>query len=114
MSGQALFCKLCISASFSVIYIHSGEVFPTSIRNTAIGLVSVAARLGGILAPFLVKLNDFSPNLHFLLFGGAMVASGALNARLPETQGLPMPETVQDLLKRCDSHMKMKKTINII
>lgn len=28
----ALFCKLCIAASFAVAYIHSSEIFPTSIR----------------------------------------------------------------------------------
>ncbi len=59
---QALFCKLCISASFSVIYIHSSEVFPTSIRNTGVGLVSVAARWANIISiTFHCVLNVFFP-----------------------------------------------------
>ncbi len=58
-------------------------------------------RVGGILAPFLVQLGDYSSNLHFLVFGVLMVSSGVLDMRLPETQGLPLPETIQDLLKRC-------------
>ena len=38
--------KLGISSSFSVIYIHSNELFPTTIRNSGMGLVAVAARIG--------------------------------------------------------------------
>jgi hypothetical protein len=53
----ALVGKLCLAASFAVIYIHSGEIFPTTIRNSAMGLVSVAARCGGIVAPFIVLLG---------------------------------------------------------
>ncbi len=55
----ALVGKLCLAASFAVIYIHSGEIFPTTIRNSAMGLVSVAARCGGIVAPFIVLLGMF-------------------------------------------------------
>jgi hypothetical protein len=55
----ALVGKLCLAASFAVIYIHSGEIFPTTIRNSAMGLVSVAARCGGIVAPFIVLLGKF-------------------------------------------------------
>ena len=42
--GLALLGKLCISASFAVIYVHSNEIFPTSIRSGGMGLVSFAAR----------------------------------------------------------------------
>jgi hypothetical protein len=56
-TGAALVGKLCLAASFAVVYIHSGEIFPTTIRNSAMGLVSVAARCGGIVAPFIVLLG---------------------------------------------------------
>ena len=44
LASSALLGKLCLAASFAVVYIHSGEIFPTTIRNSAMGLVSVAAR----------------------------------------------------------------------
>ena len=95
-----LFGKLCISSSFNIIYIHSNEIFPTTIRNVSMGLVSSAARLGGILSPHLAKLGDVYPNLHFILFGLMGLTAGLLSLKLPETKGLPLSETVQDLRQR--------------
>lgn len=48
----AMFGKLSIAASFAIIYIHSAELFPTTQRSSGLGLCSLFARLGGILAPF--------------------------------------------------------------
>ena len=90
--------KLCISASFSVVYIHSNEIFPTTIRNSAMGLVSFATRIGGITAPFLAKLGNVLPNMHFLIFGLMTIISGILNAYLPETKGQPLPENISSLI----------------
>ena len=61
VNALALFCKLCIAASFSVAYIHSSEIFPTTIRNGGMGIVSVAARIGGVVAPFLGKTKYLHP-----------------------------------------------------
>ena len=95
-----LFGKLCISSSFNIIYIHSNEIFPTTIRNVSMGLVSSAARLGGMLSPHLAKLGNVYANLHFILFGLMGLTAGLLSLKLPETKGLPLSETVQDLRQR--------------
>ena len=100
--------KLCISASFSVIYIHSNEIFPTTIRNSAMGLVSFSTRIGGIAAPFLAKLGKVLPNIHFLIFGLMTVISGLLNAYLPETKDEPLPESIRTLILMQASKSKTK------
>ena len=82
VNGLSLFSKLCIAASFSVIYIHSSEIFPTSIRNGALGLVGVSARLGGVLAPLMLT-TSLAP----IIFGILMVTAGGFNLTLPETKG---------------------------
>ena len=92
--------KLGIASSFSVIYIHSNELFPTSIRNSGMGLVSVSARIGGILAPYIVCLKDVVSNLHFILFGSLALTSGLCTLLLPDTKDLPLPGTIQDLKLR--------------
>ena len=98
VQSMALLGKLCLAASFAVIYIHSGEIFPTTIRNSAMGLVSVSARVGGILAPFIVTLGSLSPNLQFTVFGLMSLTAGLLNLKLPETLGARLPETVSELM----------------
>ena len=68
-TALALLGKMCIAASFKISYLISGEVFATSIRNSAMGLVSGVARIGAILAPFIVMAGEASPGLQFLVFG---------------------------------------------
>jgi len=94
ISTCALLGKLSLAASFAVVYIHSGEIFPTTIRNSAMGIMSVAARIGGILAPFIVLLGSVSSNLQFTVFGLLSLTAGLLNLRLPETLGAPLPDTM--------------------
>ena len=43
--------KFGASASFSIIYMYTAELYPTEIRGTAMGLCSVLGRVGSILAP---------------------------------------------------------------
>ncbi|KAA0197219.1 hypothetical protein HAZT_HAZT002546 [Hyalella azteca] len=79
-------------------YIYSGEIFPTCVRNTGLGIVSVAARVGGIICPFLLMLGGLFPDLQYIVLGLLGLTSGLLNLLLPETLGRTMPETVQDVL----------------
>ena len=44
------------------------------------GLVTVGARLGGILAPFIVMLGDQHENLQFTVFGMLSLAAGDSHA----------------------------------
>ena len=98
--------KLCISASFSVVYIHSNEIFPTTIRNSAMGLVSFSTRIGGITAPFLARLSQVLPNMHFVIFGVMSLIGGLLNIYLPETKDAPLPENIESLILMHSSKSK--------
>ena len=51
----ALFGKLCIAGSFSIVFIQSGELFPTVVRNSGIGLCVSSARIGGVVASYFVS-----------------------------------------------------------
>ncbi|XP_013413256.1 organic cation transporter protein [Lingula anatina] len=90
----ALIGKFGISASWSVAYLYSAELFPTVVRNLAMGLASTTGRIGGIIAPQLVYMNNFSKPLPFIIFGCLGITSALANAFLPETRGKPLPDSV--------------------
>ncbi|XP_021943045.1 solute carrier family 22 member 15 isoform X2 [Folsomia candida] len=93
----ALVGKLCIAASFAIIYIHSAELFPTVIRNSGLGLCSLFARVGGIVAPFISLADSVETSLQFTIFGILSLSSGLLNLLLEETLNRTLPETLDDL-----------------
>ncbi|XP_076664276.1 organic cation transporter protein [Andrena cerasifolii] len=91
-----LFGKACIAASFAVIYNYTAELFPTVVRNTALGIGSMCARLSGALTPMIMLLDSFNPKVPAILFGFVALVSGFLSLYLPETVNQPMPETIED------------------
>lgn len=90
------FGRFWISCSFAVIYNYSTELFPTVVRNSAMGLGSMCARTSGTLTPFVSLLGSFDTRLPKIVFGGIAVIAGLLTTLLPETLKKPMPQTLQD------------------
>jgi hypothetical protein len=70
------------------------------VRPTGVlGASNQAARVGGIVAPFiaLAGTTHNSSLIPFLTFGIAALLSGILIFTLPETLGVPLPDTMQDM-----------------
>ncbi|KAL3210151.1 hypothetical protein MRX96_037377, partial [Rhipicephalus microplus] len=89
--------KCFITASFAIIYLYSAEVFPTSHRNTAIGIGSMSARIGTIASPFIAyDLGKVHPIMPMIVFGVLSLVTGIFTLALPETKGLRLPETMQE------------------
>ncbi|KAI8500763.1 hypothetical protein Bbelb_215810 [Branchiostoma belcheri] len=88
--------KFCITASFAVIYIFSAEIFPTVVRQIGIGMSSMNARVGGMVAPFVNLLGRHWAPMPYVIFGGASIAAGLLALLLPETVGRKLPETIEE------------------
>lgn len=44
-------CKFFIRHSLMVVYVYTGELWPTSLRHTILGICSMFGRIGSILAP---------------------------------------------------------------
>jgi len=49
-----MFGRLCISAAYIVVILHTAELFPTQVRNSSIGAGSTMSHVGSILAPYVV------------------------------------------------------------
>ena len=68
----------------------------------------IIGRVGGIMAPFIVLLGDYHPNLQFTVFGILSLSSGLINLRLPETKGKKLPDSVKEMVMALESK-KVKK-----
>lgn len=88
--------KLFIAGSFAIIYNYSAELFPTVVRNSAMGLGSMCARLSGALTPLISLLDAFDPKVPAIIFGVVSIVSGVWTLFLPETMNRPMPESLED------------------
>ncbi|KAK7885881.1 hypothetical protein WMY93_025502 [Mugilogobius chulae] len=88
------------SASFTTVYLYTGELYPTVIRQTGMGLVSTMARIGSMAAPAVLILDEVFPSLPSLVYGGAAViasASGKGSAHKQQKEGVALKDVTQEV-----------------
>lgn len=83
-----------ISGSYSMIYLLLAEIFPTAVRNQAMGSASLFENFGSILAPLVMLLDSNDIILPLSIFGVLTVVGGLLVLLLPETHLKPLPNSV--------------------
>ena len=97
----ALGAKLGAAAAFNVTFMYTAQLYPTSIRNSAVGTCSTIARVGGMLAPiigkFLIELGKIPEEVPLCLFGGFGIIGSVCALMLPDSVGFPLPNTFEDI-----------------
>ena len=97
----ALGAKMGASAAFNVTYIYTAQLYPTSIRSSAVGACSTMARVGGMLSPvigkYLISTGMVDEKLPMILFGAFGIVGGLCALILPDTVGFPLPNTFEDI-----------------
>merc|ERR1712130_709929 len=104
-AALALIAKLGAAMAFNVTFMFTAQLYPTSIRNSAVGMCSTVARLGGLMAPWIGRYltnpvvfeDPVSEKLPLCLFGGFGVLGGLCALMLPEPLGFPLPNTFDDI-----------------
>merc|ERR1712112_20416 len=97
--------KMGAAMAFNVTFMYTAQLYPTTIRNSAVGTCSTIARLGGLMAPWVgkyltnpVAFSDPIPEyVPLVLFGGFGVLGGLCALLLPEPLGFPLPNTFDDI-----------------
>ena len=93
--------KFFISGTFALAYLYTAELFPTPVRNVAVGGASTFARIGSMSAPYIVDiLGRLNAGIPTVIFGATSIIAGLLSLLLPETLNKKLPETVADV-ERC-------------
>ncbi|XP_046625512.1 organic cation transporter protein-like isoform X2 [Neodiprion virginianus] len=87
-----------MSVSFTTVYLFSGELFPTVVRNIGVGTCSMSARIGSMVAPFVVSLGlkETRAWMPPTVFGILPLLGALFCYYLPETAGCTLPETLED------------------
>ncbi|CAH0553198.1 unnamed protein product [Brassicogethes aeneus] len=85
-----------LAVSFPTVYIYSGELFPTLVRNIGVGTSSMCARIGSMVAPFVAGLVKVQPWLPPVIFGVVCLIGAILCLLLPETLDCKLPDTVEE------------------
>ncbi|XP_062288990.1 solute carrier family 22 member 4-like [Scomber scombrus] len=113
LPGVAVFLEMLgkfgITSAFCVVYNVTSELFPTVIRNTAMGCCSMAARIGTIISPFILYLGQYYKTLPYILMGSFAISGALLCLLLPETYGKPLPETISQMQQICGRRRKKEE-----
>lgn len=82
--------------AFIVVYLYASEMFPTVVRNVGIGLCSMMARVGSMVAPFVAGLGVHVLWLPPVIFGIMPLISGLLCLIMPETKDCELLTTIEE------------------
>ncbi|XP_005912373.1 solute carrier family 22 member 13b [Haplochromis burtoni] len=88
----AVLGKFSATASFSIVYVYTAELYPTNIRQNGVGLNSMLARVAGILAPLIRLLSTYHYTIPMLIYGIIPLAAGGLCLLLPETRNVELQD----------------------
>lgn len=83
-----------MAGTYNVLYVYDMELFPTVVRNAALGCATQASQMGAIIAPLVVVMGGRIPFVVFSIFG---IVGGLLAFFLPETLDCPLYDTISGM-----------------
>ena len=84
---------------FKLVYLYTAELYPTEMRNTAVGTCSSIARIGGVLAILMQDLKKIWPPMTMVIFGTVSIIAALLAFKFPETRNDKLPESIEEALQ---------------
>ncbi|KFB42101.1 AGAP003303-PA-like protein [Anopheles sinensis] len=101
----AMLGRVGITAVYAIVTLHTAELFPTEIRNTALGICSTMAHVGSIAAPYITDLlGRLAWWIPTTICGCAVLLAGALTLLHPETRDTALKDHAQQE-QHVDSHV---------
>ncbi|XP_070534568.1 beta-alanine transporter-like [Ptychodera flava] len=103
---QAVKIAFCVGAKMAALianisfFAYSAELYPTDVRNAAVGLGQTLAHLGATLSQYIFVLMDIDPLLPFIILSSLVALGGVMALLLPETLDLDLIDSIDDIKKR--------------
>ncbi|CAI9729377.1 organic cation transporter protein-like [Octopus vulgaris] len=116
LTASSIFGRLFITAAFGIVILYSLELYPTCIRNGALGALAICARVGGALAPYTLNFSDLVSGklgriMPMVLMGALTIIAGLLSLLLPETNNRKMMDDFNDLTKSGELELATKNDV---
>ncbi|XP_028255004.1 solute carrier family 22 member 6-like [Parambassis ranga] len=93
----ALLGKLCILAAIFISTLYSIELFPTVVRQRCVSLVNLCFRVGCLVNTLVPPSSDGAISLAAMVaYSSGPIIGCGLCLLLPETSGVPLPDSVED------------------
>ncbi|CAI8617509.1 unnamed protein product [Vicia faba] len=96
-----------MAGTYNLLFIYTAELFPTVVRNAALGSATQAAQMGAILAPVIVVMGGSWP---FALFALCGIVAGLFAFCLPETLNQPLYDTLTGMEAAVEKNMNTDNT----
>ncbi|CAL4120619.1 unnamed protein product, partial [Meganyctiphanes norvegica] len=97
----ALLAKGLISMAWAALYLQCTELFPTEVRILGMGTSGVMNSIGSSMSAYISDLlAPVVPWAPSVIFGSASILGSLALSLLPESRGIPMPDTIHDLETR--------------
>ncbi|CAG9772657.1 unnamed protein product [Ceutorhynchus assimilis] len=105
------FCGKCsLTIAYTVLYVFTTELFPTSSRHAMFSICSMFGRMGSMVAPQVPLLARISKRLPLFLFSCMSFTFGFLALFFPETAHIALPHTIEDALNISKRKTRNNKT----
>ncbi|KAL7140599.1 hypothetical protein ABFS83_09G129800 [Erythranthe nasuta] len=92
-TGLLFGARICITGTFTILYIYAPELYPTSVRTTGVGVASSVGRIGGMVCPLVAVslIHGCHQTIAIFLFEAIIFLSGICVWLFPfETTGLQL------------------------
>ncbi|XP_010542536.1 PREDICTED: organic cation/carnitine transporter 7-like [Tarenaya hassleriana] len=89
--------RVCIMASFTIVYIYAPEIYPTSVRSIGLGMGSSVGRIGGMVCPLVAVglVQGCHQTASILMFVALILVSCICVCFFPlETSGRNLPDSL--------------------
>lgn len=98
-TGLLFGARICITSTFTIVYIYAPEIYPTSVRTTGVGVASSVGRIGGMLCPLVAVslVHGCHQTTAVVLFELVIFLSGISVLFFPfETKGCELSDSMSD------------------